>query len=655
MVSAICLLAASAYPDVPRLDLTCTLTPSESRMSIVCTVDVPSKFIKDGKAEFELGDQMTVPQVVLKGSSALPLEPKKVSQVDHDLRYSLSIPSSQGDAHLEFTYDSVDLKGFVYWLSPKECFAGGYNTVWFPAFGDSRRLMGTMTFKTPSDFVVKASGREMSSAVEGQVRTTRFEMEEPIVPSFASAPFHVVRIEGKVPVTMYFLKARPELENAFSNGCTEILGVLQKEFGPYPYPDFSIIETPSPESSRDLGFSGASYEGFMFADSDSVDAGFNLAYFGHEMSHQWWGNLVQMKPDHGGTIFSEGLAQFGSLQAVTQIDGVAMAKQYRLYGYPGYSDWQCMMGALAFRETGVEKALSFTPQENSPVQHDLADTKGFLAWQTLARRIGHDAFREALQSVAKKHAFSSISWEDLWRELQSKTHLPLDPFRQQWFEKPGLPTVWTEWKQSGSAVEVTLRQTEPAYHLQLPLVVRFKDGSRLEKELEFADASHSLSLPTKKQVLSVELDPDHETLHSTPELDAKMRDWKDYAQLDYVNRRISNPVDPEKTALAGLAHLPTPDRFGTEFLLRFTLGGVYRGQDKNAEAKEQLEKALACPVRKEEFVPLAYLRLARAYQGLGNTAEVQRCLNAMVAAEATLRFPSGAVPRARQLFPDIKF
>src|SRR6185369_3777184 len=98
--------------------------------------------------------------------------------------------------------------------------------------------------------------------------------------------------------------------------------------------------------------------------------------------------------------------------------------------------------------------------------------------------------------------------------------------------------------------------------------------------------SNAMTLSVKSAVLSVELDPDHETLHSTPELDAKIRNWKDYAQLDYVNRRISNPVDTEKTALDGLAHLPSPDRFGTEFLLRFTLGGYYRGVNKNAEARD---------------------------------------------------------------------
>ncbi|MEA2552497.1 MAG: hypothetical protein QOJ65_673, partial [Fimbriimonadaceae bacterium] len=181
------------------------------------------------------------------------------------------------------------------------------------------------------------------------------------------------------------------------------------------------------------------------------------------------------------------------------------------------------------------------------------------------------------------------------------------------------------------------------------------DGSATKMEVEFAEAARVIHLDLKKDVISVELDPDHETLHSTPLLDAKMHDLKDYARVDYIRRLLKDPPDAKQIVTDALTRLPHPDRFGTEFLLRFSLGGILRGEEKNAEAKEQLERSLACPVRKEEFVPLAYLRLARANEALGNKAQVERCLDAMVSAEATLRWPSGSLRRAKQLFPDHRF
>jgi hypothetical protein len=163
-----------------------------------------------------------------------------------------------------------------------------------------------------------------------------------------------------------------------------------------------------------------------------------------------------------------------------------------------------------------------------------------------------------------------------------------------------------------------------------------------------------MTMSVSKNVLSVDLDPDHETLHSTPMLNDKMIAWKDYAMIDYVRRQISNPPDSEKLALDGLSRLPSPDKYGVEFLLRFSLAGIYRTAQKNAESKEQLEKALACPVRKDDFVPIAFLRLARVNEALGNKAEIQSNLDDMVSAESKLRHPTGTLPRARQLFPNHK-
>lgn len=648
MVSALCLLVV-AHPDGPRIDLRCVLSPSTPSMTVICTVDVPEQYIQAGNLEFQLSDRMSVPKVRLMPST-VEVVPEKKSQTDHDVKYRIRMP--QLAAHkLEFSYESRDTRGFVYMLSPQSCFAGGYNTLWFPSFGDSRRMMGRMVFETPAEFLVKASGREIASSVSGSRRTTEFHVEDPIVPTFAAAPFHVVEVPGKVPVKMYFLNDRPE-SAAFPDGCRKILDVLEKEFGPYPFPDFSIIETPT---TPGLGFSGASFEGFMFADTRSIDLGFNLGYFGHEMSHQWWGNLVQVSGQKGDSVLSEGLAQFGSLLAVRQIDGVDLAKQYRLYGYPEYSDWQCMRGALAYKVNGLDKPLSYEEDGDSQLQHDQGTTKGFLAWQTIALLLGESNFSAALKQITKEKAWSSITWDEVWKDLQKKSPIDLKPYRQQWFEQPGLPTVWTEWKQNGDQLAVQLMQSAPAFRLKMPLVIRYKDGSTQTREVAFDSTEQPLALSTKKAVLSVSLDPDHETLHSTPELDAKFHDLKDFAMADYLTNFVKDPPNAEQLMLNGLKNLPKPDRFATEFLLRYTLGGIYRAGNRNAEAKDQLEKALACPVRYNEFVPSAYLRLARANDALGNKEAVQSCLDAMVASEATLQYPSGAIRRAHQVFPDLKF
>ena len=87
MLALPCLILIFATGDVPTLDLTCTLSPKESRMSVSCSLDVPEGLVTGGKVEFKLGDQMSIPKVrIVKGATIADTSPVRVSQVDHDVR-----------------------------------------------------------------------------------------------------------------------------------------------------------------------------------------------------------------------------------------------------------------------------------------------------------------------------------------------------------------------------------------------------------------------------------------------------------------------------------------------------------------------------------------------------------------------------------------
>ena len=137
----------------------------------------------------------------------------------------------------------------------------------------------------------------------------------------------------------------------------------------------------------------------MFADSDAMSQPFDLAYFGHEMSHQWWGNLVHQDGGGSGDMLSEGMAQYGSLQAVEAIDGPSAAAAYRSSGYPGYSTTQCRLrrdhelsNGLRYPAGAGQSGPSFS------LRDEFACAKGFLVWDTLARTMGRDKFHQALRA-----------------------------------------------------------------------------------------------------------------------------------------------------------------------------------------------------------------------------------------------------------------
>ena len=68
-------------------------------------------------------------------------------------------------------------------------------------------------------------------------------------------------------------------------------------------------------------FDGASMTGFISADGRELDADFNVAFYGHEIGHQWWGNLIAQSGDRGNDMMGEAMASFGALQVIATLEG----------------------------------------------------------------------------------------------------------------------------------------------------------------------------------------------------------------------------------------------------------------------------------------------------------------------------------------------
>ena len=83
---------------------------------------------------------------------------------------------------------------------------------------------------------------------------------------------------------LYLLHPRSNA-GEYLDGASKVLTMLTKEFGPYPYAEFAIAEVP-PEQAHKAGFSGAGMNGFMLAETASLDAPFNLGFYGHEIGHR---------------------------------------------------------------------------------------------------------------------------------------------------------------------------------------------------------------------------------------------------------------------------------------------------------------------------------------------------------------------------------
>jgi hypothetical protein len=146
-------------------------------------------------------------------------------------------------------------------------------------------------------------------------------------------------------------------------------------------------------------------------------------------------------------------------------------------------------------------------------------------------------------------------------------------------------------------------------------------------------------------VITVQLDPNYEVLHATPELIAQAWDLRIYTEASFARMRNDDKAAEEKY-LAALAALPRPDVHGAEFLVRSGYGDLLRRTNRLKEAKAQLELAVTCAVRKPTVLPWAYLRLALINRVLGDEESAQR---AAAQAEAADKKVDGGTGIAAEL------
>ena len=100
---------------------------------------------------------------------------------------------------------------------------------------------------------------------------------------------------------------------------------------------------------------------------------------------------------------------------------------------------------------------------------------------------------------------------------------------------------------------------------------------------------------------------------------------------------------------AGLEQAPTPDLYGVRFMLEYGLAKALFSQNRFAEAKGQLQAALANPTRRAETLSWAYLQLAPIAKKLNDQSTLRWAVDAATTADAAAGGRTGAAEQARRL------
>lgn len=155
----------------------------------------------------------------------------------------------------------------------------------------------------------------------------------------------------------------------------------------------------------------------------------------HELTHQWFGNLVTMRW-WTDLWLNEGFASWMEYLAIDHL----------------YPDWEVWTQFLVDEQQQALKldALEHThpievavnhPDEIRTIFDAISYSKGASVIHMLERYLGHDVFQGGLRHYLNKHQYSNTDTVDLWASLEEVSGKPVKEFMQAWTTKPGFPLL----------------------------------------------------------------------------------------------------------------------------------------------------------------------------------------------------------------------
>jgi ABC-2 type transport system permease protein len=252
---------------------------------------------------------------------------------------------------------------------------------------------------TASDQIAIAPGYLVREWTEAGRRHFEYEMDAPIWPfaSFSSARYAVERGQwNDVAIEVYFHPPHDFNVARMIAATQKSLDYFTREFSPYPYRQFRILEFPAYARFAQSFPNTVPYSeaiGFIANLSDPKHIDYVFYVTAHELAHQWWGHQVIGRYAQGMTLIVETLAQYSALMVMEKEYGARQMRRFLRYELDNY---------LSNRGGELIEELPLSRVEDQGYIHY---RKGSVAMYALKDAIGEDALNRALRSFLAKYAF----------------------------------------------------------------------------------------------------------------------------------------------------------------------------------------------------------------------------------------------------------
>lgn len=208
----------------------------------------------------------------------------------------------------------------------------------------------------------------------------------------------------------------------------------------YPLPKSDHVALPDFSSGAMENWGLITYrESCLLADPELTPESsrrFIATVIAHELSHQWFGNLVTMNWWNDLWLNES----FANMMEYVAID--ALQPDWHMW-----EDFATNEVTAALRRDSLDGVQSVQADVNHPDEIStlfdpaIVYAKGGRLLVMVRKLIGEEAFRTGLKSYFEKFAYKNTVGNDLWQELESASSQPIVNLMNAWISQPGLPVV----------------------------------------------------------------------------------------------------------------------------------------------------------------------------------------------------------------------
>ena len=208
----------------------------------------------------------------------------------------------------------------------------------------------------------------------------------------------------------------------------------------YPLPKSDHVALPDFSSGAMENWGLITYrESCLLADPELTPESsrrFIATVIAHELSHQWFGNLVTMQWWNDLWLNES----FANMMEYVAID--ALHPEWHMW-----EDFATNEVTAALKRDSLDGVQSVQADVNHPDEIStlfdpaIVYAKGGRLLVMVRKLIGEEAFRAGLKSYFEKFAYKNTVGNDLWQELESASGQPIVNLMNAWISQPGLPVV----------------------------------------------------------------------------------------------------------------------------------------------------------------------------------------------------------------------